>query len=643
VTSDTGKLFEEAFRHHQAGRLDDADRLYREILAADANHAGALHLLGLLAYQAGKAEIAADLIGKAVAIEKAQPAYYYNFGVVLKDLGRLVEAGKAYEAALRLAPNYAEAHNNLGTVLDDLGRWNDAVREYLAAIRLKYDYPDAHNNLGSALARIGRSQDAIMPYEAAIRLKPDYVQAHANLGLAMQEVGRFQEAAGRYGEAVRLKPDHTEALAQQFYCLRQACDWRETDRLGQELLRRTDKFSPFLPLLIDSSADQQLAAARTWCAQQHGAIKPLPEATRPEGATIRLGYLSVDFCNHAVAQLVVELIERHDRARVEVIGYSYGPEDGSALRQRLKQGFDRFEDIRPLSDAQAAQLIRRDGIDILIDLTGYTAKARTGILAYRPAPAQVNFLGYPGTLGAGFVDYIIADPICIPPEDEPFFTETVVRLNCYQPNDGKREIADQTPSRAESGLPEQGVVFCCFNGSVKITPPVFAVWMRLLARSPGSVLWLLDANADAKENLRREASAAGIAPERLVFAPRVPLTQHLARHRLADLFLDTLPYNAHTTASDALWVGLPVLTCLGRTFPGRVAASLLTAVGMEELITSSLPEYEALALALASDPVRLAGLKAKLAANRATAPLFDSGRFARAIEDAYEQMMEGRR
>ncbi len=643
MTSESAKLFEEAFGHHQAGRLDDAERLYRDILAADANHAGALHLLGLLAYQVGKAEIAADLIGRAVAIDQAQPAYHYNLGVVLKDLGRLMEAGKAYATALRLAPNYAEAHNNLGTVLDDLGRRNEAVGEYLAAIRLKYDYPDAHNNLGGALARLGRPQDALIPYETAIRLKPDYVQAHANLGLALQELGRFEEAAVRYGEAFRLKPDHSEAIAQQLYCLRQICDWRETGRLEPELLKQKDKFSPFLTLIIDSSGERQLAAARNWCARQHGAIKPLPEQARPKGPRIRLGYLSADFCNHAVAQLVVELIERHDRTRVEVIGYSYGPEDGSALRQRLKDGFDRFEDIRTLPDIEAARLIQREGIDILIDLTGYTAKGRTGILAYRPAPVQVNFLGYPGTLGAEFIDYIIADPICIPPGDESFFREKVVRLECYQPNDGKREIAEQTPSRAECGLPEQGMVFCCFNGSVKITPPVFAVWMRLLAQKPGSVLWLLDANAAAKENLRREASAAGIAPERLIFAPRLPPAQHLARHRLADLFLDTLPYNAHTTASDALWTGLPVLTCRGETFPGRVAASLLTAVGMEELITSSLPEYEALALALAADPARLAGLKAKLAANRSAAPLFDTARFARGIEAAYEQMMKSRR
>jgi predicted O-linked N-acetylglucosamine transferase (SPINDLY family) len=633
------KLFEEAFSHHQAGRLGDAERLYREVLSADANHCAALHLLGVLSFQTARAEIAAALIGKAIAIDKTQPAYYYNLGIALQALGCLREAGAAYSAALELAPNYAEARNNVATVLADLGFLERAVGEYRIAVRLKPDYADAHNNLGSALARLGRREEAVGAYQTALRLKPDYVQAHTNLGLALQDLGRFEEAADHYGEAFRLKPDHSEAIAQQLYCLRQICDWRVTDRLERDLLLQTGKYSPFLSLIVDSSAEQRLAVAKTWSAQ-FAKLVPLPPRPRSGDAKIRLGYLSADFCNHAVAQLVVELIERHDRGRFEVIGYSYGPDDGSHLRQRLMQGFDQFKDIRPLANAGAARLIREDGIDILVDLTGYTAKGRTEILAYRPAPVQVNFLGYPGTMGADFIDYLIADPICIPAQAEAGFREKIVRLPCYQPNDSQRPVAEETPSRAEAGLPERGVIFCCFNNSFKITPALFAIWMRLLDKTPGSVLWLLDTNQSGKDNLRREAQAAGVSSERLVFAPRIALRDHLARHRLADLFLDTLPYNAHTTASDALWVGLPVLTCLGESFAGRVAASLLTAVGMEEMITSSLAEYEALALKLAADPARITALKAKLAANRPTAPLFDSQHFAREIEAAYERMIE---
>ncbi len=394
------------------------------------------------------------------------------------------------------------------------------------------------------------------------------------------------------------------------------------------------------PLLsIDSTPAQQLAAARRQSATL--AAPPLPKHPRHRKAKIRLGYLSNDFRQHPTAHLISELIERHDRRRFEVIGYSCGPDDGSPERRRLAKGFDRFTDIRLASHADAAGIIHRDEIDILVDLNGYTRGARTRILAHRPAAVQVNFLGYPGTMGADFIDYIVADAIVIPPGEERFFSETVVRLaDSYQPNDRQRQIAGSTPSRGACGLPPQGFVFCCFNNGFKITAVLFALWMRLLAKVPGSVLWLLETNQAAKINLRREAAAAGIPAERLVFAPRQPLPEHLARHRLADLFLDTLPYTAHTTASDALWTGLPVLTCLGGTFAGRVAASLLTAVGLPDLITASLDEYEALALALASDPARLSILKQRVAANRDTTPLFDSERYTRALEQAYERMRD---
>jgi predicted O-linked N-acetylglucosamine transferase (SPINDLY family) len=433
-----------------------------------------------------------------------------------------------------------------------------------------------------------------------------------------------------------LRPGHAEALNQQIQCRQQICDWRGIGLLQRDLLSSSERFSPFGALTIDSTPAQQLAVARTWCEQRYAAIKPLPQNSDHRGGKIRLGYLSADFCNHAMAHPVAALIEHHDRQRFEIIAYSYGPDDGSPMRRRLAQACDRFTDIRSMPAIEAAKLIQADGIDILIDLAGYTTGARTEILAFRPAPVQVNFLGYPGTMGAGFIDYIIADPVCIPLGEDVYFSETVVRLaDCYQPNDRRREIAE-TPSREACGLPARGVVFCCFNNIYKIAPEMFAVWMRLLEQVPDSVLWLLDGNTAARQNLRREA---GGAADRLIFAPRQPMPDHLARHRLADLFLDTLPYNAHTTASDALWAGLPVLTCRGKTFAGRVAASLLTAVGLPELIASSLADYEALALGLAREPARLAAVRDKLAANRHTAPLFDSVRFARAIETAYRQMV----
>jgi protein O-GlcNAc transferase len=352
---------------------------------------------------------------------------------------------------------------------------------------------------------------------------------------------------------------------------------------------------------------------------------------------IRLAYLSADFHQHPTAQLMAELFERHDRARFEVTAIAFGPDDNSALRARLKKAFDHFEDVRGKSDAEVARLLRAREIDIAVDLNGHTADARPGIFAHRPAPVQVNYLVYPGTTGAAFMDYVLADRIVLPADQQPFFSEKIVHMpDCYQANDATR-IVPPAPSRAEAGLPAEGFVFCCFNNSWKITAPVWGIWMRLLTQVPGSLLWLLDSPAAA--NLRAEAAARGVNAARLIFAPKLPPGQHLARHKLADLFLDTLPYNAHTTCSDALWAGLPVVTCYGKAFPGRVAASLLKAIDLPELVTTSPEKYEELSLELADNPALLQATREKLARNRITTPLFDSERFRKGIEAAYAAML----
>jgi predicted O-linked N-acetylglucosamine transferase (SPINDLY family) len=375
-------------------------------------------------------------------------------------------------------------------------------------------------------------------------------------------------------------------------------------------------------------------------AMESGAQKFLPRA--PAAASkLRVGYLSADFHGHATAWLIAEMIEKHDRSRYSVYGYSLGPDDQSPTRRRLVNAFDRFVDLRSVSFLQAAQWIAADDVQILVDLKGYTRESRTEILALRPAPVQVNYLGFPGTMGAPFMDYILVDDFIVPADQQPFFSERLVHLpGCYQVNDSRREISPCTPSRAECKLPEEGFVFCSFNNNYKITPEVFDVWMELLKRVEGSVLWLLEGNAFAPANLRREAESRGVASRRLVFAPRMPLPEHLARHRLADLFLDTFPVNAHTTASDALWAGCPVLTLAGETFVSRVAGSLLRTIGLPELITYSFDEYQAMALRLARNAELLAGLRGRLEVNRKTSRLFDAGRFARNTEEAYRTMWE---
>jgi protein O-GlcNAc transferase len=397
---------------------------------------------------------------------------------------------------------------------------------------------------------------------------------------------------------------------------------------------------PFVFLSTPGTAAQQLVTSQTWSAKLPRGQAFSHSAPRRPGR-IRIGYLSADFRKHATAFLMAELFERHNRDRFEIYAYSYGYDDHSDVRQRLINAFDHFVEFRSTPLKESAQRIFEDDIDILIDLKGYTGGVRTEILVDRPAPIQVNYVGYPGTMGADFIDYIIGDPFVTPMEHQANYSEKIVQLpGSYQPNDTKRPISDKPFTRAQFGLPEQGFVFCSFNGAYKISPTFFAVWMRLLNATPGSVLWMLATNSIVEANLRREAAAHGVAPERLIFTPGLDNPEHLARHRFADLFVDTAPINAHTTASDALWAGLPVVTCAGEPFASRVAGSLLRAVGLPELITTRIEDYEALALQLAANPDRLREFRDRLARNRLSSPLFDIGSYTRALESAYQRMFD---
>src|SRR5262249_26195466 len=423
------------------------------------------------------------------------------------------------------------------------------------------------------------------------------------------------------------------------------CDWRDFTSDCAHLVATVEgrkvASTPFSFVAIPAAPSVQRTCAELTTADFYPADNPIWRGERYAHQRIRVAYLSADFYDHATACLMAGLFERHDRSRFETFAISFSPDDGTAMLTRLKRSFDRFIDVRTRDDNDVATLVRELEIDIAVNLKGFTQGSRTRIFAKRSAPVQVSYLGFPGTMGASYIDYIIADRFLIPPDQRHGYTENVVYLpGSYQVNDRDRKIADRIVSRAEAGLPETGMVFCCFNNSFKITPDVFDVWMRLLREIDGSVLWLLQGNASAPANLRREAEARGVSGERLIFAVRAPLDDHLARHRLADLFLDTRHYNAHTTASDALWAGLPVLTCAGETFASRVAGSLLRAVGLPELVTHSLADYEALAFRLARDPEMLAGLTQKLARNRETYPLFDTARSTRHLEAALVTMWE---
>ena len=603
--------------------MQPAEQRCRDALALDPENAEALHLLGILAYQAGNYHAAAAFVGKAIARNPHVPDFHSNLGLVRRWLGDLDGAIRSFREALRLQPSASVAHNNLGNALRDKGELPEAAECYREALRLAPGYPAA--GLGDPAAGLG--------------------VAAAGLGAAEAQLNLMQVA-------------------------QQLCDWDNLDRLCErirEIIRhpggtqrvpgpqgtgRPAAIRPAAAMTISSSAEEQLLCARSWVESRLAPIERMRDSLNfhfdpVPRSRLRIGYLSTDFRPHPVAYLVAELFELHDRDRFEVIAYSIGPDDESDIRHRIIQGVDRFTDLKDLSFADAARRISQDGVDILIDLNGYTKGCRTEILALRPAPIQVNYLGYPGTMGASFIDYILTDPFLTPPDQQPFFVEEFAYLpDCHQVNPRQRSVAAATgvpvtPARLECNLPEDAFVFCCFNSPYKFTPAMFDLWMRLLKEIPESVLWLSEANRWMGANLRREAAAREVDADRLVFAPKLPsLTDHLARQRLADLFLDTLPYNAHSTAGDALWAGLPVLTCAGQTYASRVAGSLLTAIGLPELITFSLEEYERRALHLARYPEELAALREKLCINRNTFPLFDTPRFTRHLEAAYFQMWE---
>jgi predicted O-linked N-acetylglucosamine transferase (SPINDLY family) len=595
--------------------------------------------------RAGRFQEAAAAYRKAIVLEPLAPGPHLNLGVVLRVLGRLDEAATSLQSGLSLAPNVAEGHYNLAIVRRAQGDTEAALDSYRRAIALRPDFVEAHCNLGNVLHALGRLDEAEAALRSGLSLAPSDAEIHNNLAGILAERGKYDEAIELYAKAVALQPDFAEALSNLADARRKVCDWRnfaDDEAACRDLVRRDVRgINPAQFLSLTASAAEQAQCARRHAAAIARGAAALPPPARRSRERLRIGYLSGDFREHPVAELAVDLFERHDRDRFDVSGYSFGPKDGSGMRRRLMETLDQFIDISTQSHAEAANRIRADGIDVLVDLTGLGSGARTAILAARPAPIQVNFLGFLGTMGAGFIDYIIADPVVLPMTEQPFFDERIVHLpDCFMPSDTRSASGEQMPTRAQCGLPEQGFVFCCFNRASKITPALFDVWMGLLQTVRGSVLWLLESAPGVMRNLRREAAARGVAVDRLVFARHVPLPEHLARQRLADLFLDTLPCNAQAMANLALGAGLPLLTCSGDRFIGRCAASQLRAAGLPELVTHTLEEYEQLAARLATDSTLLSEFRHRVLTARGTAPLFDTVRYARHLEAAYQRMWD---
>ena len=583
---------------------------------------------------------------KAIALNQNYGDAYANKGKSLSLLKRHSDAFAAYDKALALKPDLSEAWLGRGNVFADLKSYDEAFAAFDKALALKPDLAEAWLGRGNVFADLKRCDEAFAAFDKALALKPDLAEAWFGRGNVFADLKRYDEAFAAFDKSLALQPDANTAEGARLHCKMYLCDWTdfsvECEHLVSSVKDSKTNTDPFAFLSISTSPEDQIKCAKLWVNEKcPSSDKPFWHGEIYKHKKIRIAYVSADFHQHATAYLMAGIFERHDKSRFEVMAISIGPDDASEMRQRLKGSFDQFTDARKFSNDEIASRIKDAEIDILIDLKGFTQDARTGIFARRPAPIQVNYLGYPGTMGADYIDYLVADPTVIPKSCKAYYTEKIVYLpNSYQANDTKRTISNKLFTRAEYHIPEKGFVFCCFNNNYKIIPEVFDCWMRILHQINDSVLWLLESNAIAASNLRKEAVARGISAERLVFAPLMPTSDHLARHRLADLFLDTLPCNAHTTASDALWAGLPVLTQIGETFAGRVAASLLNAIGLPELITSTRQEYADLAIELATNPEKLAAIKHRLLQNRLTKPLFNTQLFTRHIERAYEAMYE---
>jgi len=625
------------------GEYEESLAYYERSIKLNPQHCPALINYGKALFELKRYSEALTFYDEALRINQDSLDCLINKGATLKELTRYDEAITHYDKTLSLKPDYAEGWSNKGIALNGLKRYDDAIAHFDKALSLKPDYAEGWNNKGIAIYGLKRFEEAIAHYDKALTLKPDYHEAWSNKGVTLDFLKKHSESAKCYQKAIIFETEDSYLLGQAHHQMMLGCDWSDYKKNVNKIFQLTNEgrkaSEPFGFQGIAISEELLKKCSEIYSNDRFPPLDNLSKFLQYKHQKIRIGYLCGEFRNQATSILMTRVWELHDESKFEIFAFDNGWDDGSEYRQRITGAFSNLFDITRLSDLDTAKLIQQNEIDILINLNGFFGFARQVVFSYKPAPIQVNYLGFPGTMGVKYMDYIIADKVVVPEESKLHYVEKLVYLpNCYQANDDMRKISDRKFSKVELGLPGNAFVFACFNNSYKITPTIFDSWMRILSFVQGSVLWLLADSPIAKDNLIKEALARGIDSCRLVFAERLPISEHLARHDLADLFLDTLPYNAHTTCSDALWAGLPVLTLMGHTFPGRVSSSLLNAIGLPELVTSTQEEYEALAIELALNSKKLADIKLKLAKNRLSTPLFDTPLFVKNLEAAYIQM-----
>jgi protein O-GlcNAc transferase len=637
----------------ERGEIDEAITYYQRSIQLNPNFTDAYYNLGTIFQDQKKYDEAISSYQKALQLNPADFDAYYNLARTLQEKEHYDEAITYYRKALQLNPNLADAYNNIGTILQKKEQLDEAITYFQKALQLNPNLADAYNNIGTILQKKEQLDEAITYFQKALQLNPNLADVYNNIGTIFQEQERFDEAIDYLQKALQCNPDLTVAYSQLTLLMQQICNWQELEALTTKLDVFTKKAldsgskpaeTPFMSITRNANPSINFAIAKAW---SHDIVKALPDlrvrfpinVKTTHKTKIVIGYLSSDFRNHATAHLMLSLFGCHNRESFEIFCYSYGKDDGSHYRAQIEHDCNKFVDISGLSYAAAAKSIREDQVDILVDLKGYTRGSRLPICALRPAPIQVSYLGFPGTTGADFIDYIITDKIVTPKNQCPFYSEKFVYMpHCYQVNDHTQAISNKEWRKTDFGLPETCFLFCSFNQPYKIDPVMFDIWMRILHQVPEGVMWLGCSGKIIEENLRRQAEARGIQPERIFFAEKLTKDKHLARLRLADLALDTQVYNGHTTTSDALWAGVPVVTLQGSHFASRVSSSILSALGMSELITYSIEEYEALAVRLAFNILELKEMRLRIARNRMAAPLFDTPRFVKNLETAYKKM-----
>jgi predicted O-linked N-acetylglucosamine transferase (SPINDLY family) len=623
----------------------NAENYLHQVLKIQSNNIDALRLLGVCAALQKKYPEALKFFDKVIKIAPQNGVAHSNRGNVLQALGKHKEALRAYDLALSIEPNYAEAYNNRGNTLQSLGMYEAAILAYNSALSLAPNYSEAYVNQGNALQALGRYKEAIDIYSVAIVLNPSDKDAYRGRADALQDSGRYAEAIQDYDLAIQYDLNDSVSYGMRRQAKLYLCQWNDFDR---ELFELCDGVisgevitPPFLVLTSIDSLELQKSSAELWVNSRYPLNSVKPQFLKSTKEKVCIGYFSSDFHNHATSLLMAEFFETHDRKKFELVAFSFGPDIQDEMRSRLVTTFDTFLHVDLKLDKEIAEISRSLGVDIAVDLKGFTKHSRPGIFANRAAPIQVSYLGYPGTMGASFIDYLIADPILVPENSRLGYCEKIAYLpDTYQANDTKRQISNIELTRDQFGLSEDSFVFCCFNSIYKITPDVFVSWMRILNQVPKGILWLLSSDEIAMGNLKKEAEMRGVDGNRIIFSEKLELSAHLARHKLADLFLDTFPCNAHTTASDSLWAGLPFLTRMGESFVSRVGASLLSAIDLRELITSSQEDYENKAIYFGNSRSELDLIREKLNGYRLKSPLFNTPLITRNIENLFTQMYE---